>query len=101
MAQISTGQLVDADAARTGMTKAQAKQAVEAVVEVLGERLAGGDRIQISGLGTFDVRERAARQATNPRTREKIDVPASKAVGFRAATGLRTRVGGGSEEVTR
>ncbi len=97
MAQLSTGQLVDAVAAKTGMTKTQAKQAVEAVVEVLGERLAGGDRIQISGLGTFDVRERAARQATNPRTREKIDVPASKAVGFRAAAGLRTRVSGGSE----
>ena len=93
MAQtVSTGQLIDAVAARSGLTKAEAKQAVQAVVEVLGERLGSGDRIQISGLGSFEVRERAARQATNPRTREKMQVPASKAVGFRAATALRSRV---------
>ena len=90
---LSTSQLVDAVATRTGMTKAQAKQAVSAVVEVLGERLAGGDRIQISGLGTFEVRDRAARQATNPRTREKVQVPASRAVGFRAASALKGRLG--------
>ena len=91
---LSTSQLAEEVAVRTGLPKAQAKRAVSAVVEVLGERLAGGDRIQISGLGTFEVRERAARQATNPRTREKIQVPASKGVGFRAASALRGRVGG-------
>ena len=90
---VSTSQLVDEVAARTGLSKAQAKQAVAAVVEVLGERLAGGDRIQIGGLGTFEVRERAARQATNPRTREKIQVPASKGVGVRPSAALRGRVG--------
>ncbi len=94
MAQVvSTSQLIDEVAARTGLSKAQAKQAVTAVVDALGERLAGGDRIQISGLGTFEVRDRAAREATNPRTREKVQVPASKAVGFRAASALRGRIG--------
>ena len=92
---VSTSQLIDQVAERTGLPKAQAKRAVSAVVEVLGERLANGDRIQVSGLCTFEVRDRAAREATNPRTREKVQVPASKAVGFRAASGLRTRVGGG------
>ena len=91
---VSTSQLVDEVAARTGLSKAQAKQAVTAVVAALGERLASGDRIQISGLGTFEVRDRAAREATNPRTREKVQVPASKAVGFRAASALRGRIGG-------
>ena len=71
MAQVvSTSQFIDDVAARTGLSKAQAKQAVTAVVEALGERLASGDRIQISGLGTFEVRDRAAREATNPRTKE-------------------------------
>jgi len=94
MAQVvSTSQLIDDVAARTGLSKAQAKQAVAAVVDALGERLARGDRIQISGLGTFEVRDRAAREATNPRTREKVQVLASKAVGFRAASALRGRVG--------
>ena len=90
---VSTSQLVDDVAARTGLSKAQAKEAVTAVVDALGERLASGDRIQISGLGTFEVRDRAAWVATNPRTREKVQVPASKAVGFRAASALRGRVG--------
>ena len=95
MAQVvSTSQLIDDVAARTGLRKAQAKQAVTAVVAALSERLASGDRIQISGLGTFEVRDRAAREATNPRTREKVQVPASKAVGFRAASALRGRIGG-------
>ncbi len=98
MAQaVSTSQLVDDVAARTGMTKAQAKKAVSAVVDALGEHLAGGNRIQISGLGTFEVRERAAREATNPRTREKVQVPASKAVGFRPASALRGRLGGAAD----
>ncbi len=99
MAQtVSTGQLIDDVAQRTGMTKAEAKKAVQAVVDVLGEQLGSGARIQISGLGTFEVRERAERTATNPRTKEKIQVPASKAVGFRAASALRGRVGGQTAE---
>ncbi len=62
MAQnVSTGHLIDEVATRTGMTKADAKQAVQAIVAVLGERLGNGDRVQISGLGSFEVRERATR----------------------------------------
>jgi DNA-binding protein HU-beta len=91
---VSTSQLVEEVATRAGITKADAKKAVQAVVETLSERLGSGDRIQISGLGSFAVRERAARQATNPRTKEKVQVPASKAVGFRAAAALRGRLGG-------
>ena len=97
MAQtVSTGQLIDDVAQRSGLTKADAKKAVQAVVTALSEHLGSGDRIQISGLGSFEVRERAARHATNPRTREQVAVPASKAVGFRAATALRGRVAGQS-----
>ena len=91
---VSTSDLVDAVAGRTGMTKALARQAVSAVVAVLGEHLENGDRVQMSGLGTFEVRDRAAREATNPRTRAKVQVPATKAVGFRAASALKARVGG-------
>ncbi|HEX6291139.1 MAG TPA: HU family DNA-binding protein [Herpetosiphonaceae bacterium] len=91
---ISTSQLVDQVAQRTGLSKAQAKQAVQAVFETMGERLAAGDRIQVSGFGSFEIRNRAERQGTNPRTREKVTIPASKAVGFRAASSLKDRVGG-------
>ncbi len=101
MAQtVSTGQLIDDVVERAGISKAQAKKAVQAVVEALAERLSAGARVQISGLGSFEVRDRAAREATNPRTKARIQVPPSKAVGFRAASGLRQRIGGGAGEST-
>ncbi len=96
MAQtVSTSQLIDDVAARAGIPKAQARKAVQAMVDALGERLGNGERVQVTGLGSFEVRDRAERTATNPRTKEKIQVPASKAVGFRPASALRGRVGGG------
>src|SRR4051812_48116285 len=91
---VSTGHLIDDVAQRTGLSKADSKKAVQAMIEALSEHLGNGDRVQISGLGSFEVRDRAAREATNPRTKEKIQVAASKAVGFRPASGLRERVGG-------
>src|SRR5215210_2996799 len=95
MAQaVSTGQIIDDVAQRTGLSKAEAKKAVQALLEAVSERLGNGERVQLSGLGSFDVRERAAREATNPRTKEKIQVAASKAVGFRPAASLRERVSG-------
>ena len=99
MAAMSTSQLVDHVAERTGMSKSQAKQAVNAVFEAMSERLASGERIQLSGFGSFEVRERAERQGTNPKTKEKMTIAASRAVGFRPASSLRERVGGrgGSE----
>ena len=96
MAAMSTSQLVDHVAERTGLSKSQAKQAVNAVFEAMSETLAAGDRIQLSGFGSFEIRDRAERQGTNPRTREKVTIPASKAVGFRPASSLRERVGGKS-----
>lgn len=94
MAAMSTSQLVDHVAERTGMSKSQAKQAVNAVFEAMSERLASGERIQLSGFGSFEVRERAERQGTNPKTKEKMMIAASRAVGFRPASSLRERVGG-------
>ena len=95
MAQsVNTSQIIDHVAQRTGMTKAQAKQAVSAVLDVVGERLAQGDRVQMSGFGTFEIRERAEREGINPRTREKTRLAASRSVGFRASSALKERVSG-------
>jgi DNA-binding protein HU-beta len=91
---VNTSQVIEHVAERTGMTKAQAKQAVSAVMDVVGERLAAGDRVQISGFGTFEVRERAEREGINPRTREKTKIAASRSVGFRASSTLKDRVAG-------
>lgn len=94
MAAVSTTQLIDQVAEKAGLSKAQAKKAVSAVFDAMGERLAAGDSVRVSGFGSFDVRERRERQGTNPRTREKVTIPASRAVGFRAASNLRDQVGG-------
>ena len=89
---VRTSQLVDRVAEQTGLSKQQAKAAVQAVFATVGERLAAGERIQLAGFGTFEVRKRAQRQGTNPRTREKVTIPASKAVGFRPAAQLKGRL---------
>ena len=65
-------------AANTEMSKKSAEMAVNAAFEALGKAMAEGEKISISGFGTFEVRERAERQGINPRTREPITIAASK-----------------------
>ena len=64
-------------AANTEMSKKSAEMAVNAAFEALGKAMAEGEKISISGFGTFEVRERAERQGINPRTREPITIAAS------------------------
>lgn len=93
MAQsVNMSEIVDHVAERSGLTKAQAKQAVTDFLEVVSDRLASGDKVQMSGFGTFEIRERAEREGINPQTREKIKVAASRSVGFRASSTLKDRV---------
>jgi len=63
-------------------SKAQAKEAAEAFISVLQDALAAGDSVSLSGLGTFKLVKRAARDARNPRTGETIHVPACKTIKF-------------------
>ena len=72
--------------------KKTAEKAVNAVIACIGDALASGDKIQIAGFGTFEVRERAAKTARNPRTGETIDVPACKVPAFKAGKGLKDKV---------
>ena len=75
-----------------GHEKKTADKAVNAVIACIGDALASGDKIQIAGFGTFEVRERAAKTARNPRTGETIDVPACKVPAFKAGKGLKDKV---------
>ena len=79
---------------KVGLTQAQADQAVEATFEALAGALAAGEKVQLGGFGTFEVRERAARTGRNPQTGEEIQIAASKAAGFKPATALKTRLNG-------
>jgi DNA-binding protein HU-beta len=89
---MNTGELVNAMADRVGLTRAQAGEALDAAIETITEALKKGDEVKIVGFGTFVVTDRAAGEARNPRTGEKVSVPASKAPKFRAGAGLKDAV---------
>lgn len=84
--------IADAVHVVVGGTKTTAEQAVEKVIEVIINSLKKGEEVSIAGLGIFTVKERAARQARNPRTGESISVPAMKVPKFKASKHLKDAV---------
>jgi len=88
--------LVDALADATGMTKADAARAVDAMFSpdggVIAKALKGGTRVQITGFGTFESKHRKARQGRNPRTGETIQIKATNTPAFRAGKGLKDAI---------
>ena len=81
--------LIAAIAAKTGDTKKSAEASVNAFVEVVTKALVKGDKVQLVGFGSFEVRKRAARKGRNPQTKEEINIPASKAPVFKAGKALK------------
>lgn len=84
--------LVDRVASATDLAKTKAGDAVDAVLDEITKALRRGDRVQLTGFGTFEVRDRKARKARNPQTGEPIQVPASKAPAFKAGKSLKDAV---------
>ena len=84
--------IADAVHVVVGGTKTTAEQAVEKVIEVIVGSLKKGEEVSIAGLGIFSVKERAARQARNPRTGEAISVPAMRVPKFKASKHLKDAV---------
>lgn len=79
---------------KTGLNRAQTGKAMDAVFEVIGERLVAGSEVRVVGFGSFSVSERKAGKGRDPRSGAEIDIPASKGVRFRAGKGLRDLVSG-------
>ncbi len=75
-----------------GLTKKAAGEAFDAIFGHIQETLAGGDKVQIAGFGTFQVSHRAARKGRNPKTKEPIQIPASKSVRFKPGKQLKDAV---------
>jgi DNA-binding protein HU-beta len=94
--QMNKSDLVDAVADRTGMTKADAARAVDALFGpdggVIARALKKNDRVQITGFGTFEAKQRKARTGRNPRTGETIRIAATKTPSFRAGKGLKDAI---------
>ncbi len=85
-------QLVDVVSEKTGTTKAAAARAVDAFVEGVSKALAKGEKVVLTGFGTFEVRHRAARMGRNPQTGAPLHIPATKTPAFKAGKGLKDAV---------
>ncbi len=86
--------LIDSVAVKANLKKAEAKAAVDAVFAALEEALVAGDKVQLAGFGSFEVKTRAARTGRNPATKETIQIPASKALSFKAGKALKDAING-------
>ena len=87
-------ELVASVAEKTGLTKKDAEKAVNALFDSVQDALTVGDKVQMIGFGTFEVKERAARKGRNPRTGQDIEIPASKNPVFKAGKALKDAVNG-------
>lgn len=85
-------ELVAKIAEQAGLSKADAKKALDATVDAVKEALVAGDKVQLVGFGTFAVSERPARDGINLRTMEKIQIPAKKVAKFKAGAELSAAV---------
>ena len=85
-------ELVAAIAEKAGTSKKDAEKVVNATFDVISEAMAKGDKISLVGFGTFEVRERAAREGKNPQTGEKIKIAACKVPAFKAGKALKVSV---------
>jgi len=91
---LNKNDLTAAVADSTGLSKADAGKAVDAVFDTIQDALKGGDEVRLVGFGTFQVTERAASEGRNPRTGEPIKIAASKLPKFKAGKGLKDAVNG-------
>jgi len=89
---MNKAQLIDAIASEAGLTKADAKKALDAFIKVTGDSLKAGDRVALVGFGSFAVSERGARTGRNPQTGKEIQIAAKNVVKFKAGSELSDAV---------
>ena len=89
---MNKSELIAAMAAKTGETKKDAEIALDAILAAITASLKKGDKVQLVGFGSFEVRKRAARKGRNPQTGAEIKIPASKAPVFKAGKALKETV---------
>lgn len=89
---MNKAELVKAAAEKANLSQKDTEAALKALTEAVTEALAKGDKVQLTGFGTFEVRERAEREARNPRTGETLKVEAAKVPAFKAGAGLKNAV---------
>ena len=91
---MNKAELITSMAEKSQLTKKDAEAALKAFIDSVQEALEGRDKVKLVGFGTFETRERAAREGRNPRTKETINIPASTVPVFKAGKEFRSRVNG-------
>ena len=89
---MNKAELITSMAEKSQLTKKDAEAALKAFIDSVQEALEGGDKVQLVGFGTFETRERAAREGRNPRTKETINIPASTVPVYKSGKEFKERV---------
>ena len=89
---MNKAELTNAVAEKTGLTKKDSDAVISAVFDVIAGALASGDKVQLVGFGSFEVKKREARVGRNPKTKEQINIPASKSPVFKPGKALKESV---------
>ena len=90
---MNKSELTAAAAQAAGVQKKDAERLINAAIDIVAQKLAQGESVQLSGFGTFEVRNREARVGRNPVTRKTVEIPATKIPAFKASKGLKDLVG--------
>ena len=85
-------ELIKSMAEKTSLNKTNSEKVLNAFIESVQEALENGEKVQLIGFGTFETKERAARVGLNPRTKEKIDIPAKKVPAFKAGKEFKEKI---------
>ena len=89
---MNKAELVSAVAEKTGMSKKDSEKAVNAAFDTIAANLEVGEKVQLVGFGVFDIKERGARIGRNPKTKEEIEIPASRVASFKVGKALKEAV---------
>ena len=89
---MNKAELVSAVAEKAGLSKKDSEKAINAAFEAITETLAAGEKVQLVGFGAFEVKERNARIGRNPKTKEEIQIPASRVASFKAGKALKDSI---------
>ena len=90
---MNKSELIHAAAESAGMTKKDTERVINAALDLITAQLRQGNKVQLSGFGTFEVKEREARIGRNPRTKESIEIPATFVPSFKPSKALKDLIG--------
>ena len=89
---MNKAELVAAVAEKSGLSKKDSEKAVNAALDTIAATLTAGEKVQLVGFGVFDIKERGTRMGRNPKTKEEIEIPASRVPQFKAGKALKEAV---------